>query len=221
MFDAHPHPFLDELNAEQRQAATHAGDTLLILAGAGTGKTTTLCARVAWLLSEGVPAERILLLTFTRRAAREMVDRARSLAERVTPDAGRGLGGTFPSVAHGTVGVHASSLGLDAGFGVLGAGDAVDLIDFVREERGRAASHRRFPRAHTMLDIYSRVVNSQTLLADVLAESCPWCAEHRESLAEIFRDYGLRKRELGVLDLDDLLLYWRALAADAGSRARR
>jgi DNA helicase-2/ATP-dependent DNA helicase PcrA len=212
--------WLDGLNAQQREAATHPGDTLLILAGAGTGKTTTLCARVAWLLSEGVPAERILLLTFTRRAAREMVDRARSLAERVTPDAGRVLGGTFHSVAHRMVRVHASSLGLDAGFGVLGAGDAVDLIDFVREERGRAASHRRFPRAHTMLDIYSRVVNSQTLLADVLAESFPWCAEHRESLAEIFRDYGLRKRELGVLDLDDLLLYWRALAADERIGAR-
>ena len=87
--------WLEELNAEQRQAATHAGDTLLILAGAGTGKTTTLCARVAWLLCEGVPAERILLLTFTRRAARAMVERARSLAERVAPDAGRVLGGTF------------------------------------------------------------------------------------------------------------------------------
>ena len=206
--------WLEELNAEQRQAATHAGDTLLILAGAGTGKTTTLCARVAWLLCEGVPAERILLLTFTRRAARAMVERARSLAERVAPDAGRVLGGTFHSVAHRMVRVHASSLGLDPGFGVLGAGDAADLIDFVREERGRAASRRRFPRAQTMLDIYSRVVNSQTSLEDVLAASFPWCGEHRESLAEIFRDYGARKRALGVVDLDDLLLYWRALAAD-------
>jgi DNA helicase-2/ATP-dependent DNA helicase PcrA len=97
MFDTHPHPFLDELNVEQRAAATHSGETLLILAGAGTGKTTTLCARVAWLLAEGVPAERILLLTFTRRAAREMIERARTLAERVAPDAGRMVGGTFPS----------------------------------------------------------------------------------------------------------------------------
>jgi UvrD/REP helicase N-terminal domain len=86
MFDAHPHLFLDELNVEQRAAATHSGETLLILAGAGTGKTTTLCARVVWLMAEGVPAERILLLTFTRRVAREMVERARTLAERVAPD---------------------------------------------------------------------------------------------------------------------------------------
>src|ERR1700719_1404605 len=153
-------PWLDELNVEQRAAATHPGGPLLILAGAGTGKTTTLCARVAWLLSEGVPADRTLLLTFTRRAAREMVERARLLAERVAPDAGRVLGGTFHSVAHRTVRMYASSLGLDPGFGVLDAGDAADLIGFVREERGRAASHRRFPRAPTMLDIYSRVVNS-------------------------------------------------------------
>ena len=136
MFDAHPHPFLGELNVEQRAAATHSGETLLILAGAGTGKTTTLCARVAWLMAEGVPAERILLLTFTRRAAREMIERARTLAERVAPDAGRIVGRTFHSVAHRMVRAHATSLGLEAGFGVLDAGGAGDLLDLVRQEHG-------------------------------------------------------------------------------------
>jgi DNA helicase-2/ATP-dependent DNA helicase PcrA len=207
-------PWLDGLNAEQREAATYAGGPLLILAGAGTGKTTTLCARVAWLLAEGVPAERILLLTFTRRAAREMVERARALAERVTPEAGAVVGGTFHSIAHRMVRLHASSLGLQPGFGVLDAGDAADLLDYVREEQGHARSARRFPRAQTMLDIYSRTVNAQTPLQEVLAESFPWCAEHRQALAEIFRAYGARKRSLGVIDLDDLLLYWRALASD-------
>ena len=214
MFDAHSHPFLDELNVEQRAAATHSGETLLILAGAGTGKTTTLCARVAWLMAEGVPAERILLLTFTRRAAREMIERARTLAERVAPDAGRIIGGTFHSVAHRMVRVHAASLGLEAGFGVLDAGDAGDLLDLVRQEHGGAESPRRFPRAATMLDIYSRTVNAQRPLSEILAELFPWCEEHHEALAEIFRAYGARKRSLGVLDLDDLLLYWRALASD-------
>jgi DNA helicase II / ATP-dependent DNA helicase PcrA len=215
MFDGHhKYRWLDDLNAEQRAAATHRGGPLLILAGAGTGKTTTLCARVAWLLSEGVPAERILLLTFTRRAAREMVDRARVLAERVTPDAGRVLGGTFHALAYRTVRLHASSLGLGSGFGVLDAGDAIDVLDFVREEQGRAAARRRFPRAQTTLDIYSRMVNAQRPLAEVLAESFPWCEEHRDALAEIFRAYGARKRALQLLDLDDLLLYWRALAVD-------
>ena len=120
MFDDRAtHSFLEQLNPEQRAAATYSGETLLILAGAGTGKTTTLCSRAAWLMAEGVPAERMLLLTFTRRAAGEMVERARTLAERVAPDAGRIVGGTFHSVAHRTIRVHAGSLGLDAGFGVL------------------------------------------------------------------------------------------------------
>ncbi len=207
-------PHLRGLNAQQREAATYAGRTLLVLAGAGTGKTATLCARVAWLIEEGVPAERILLLTFTRRAAREMIERARTLARRSSPAAGRIVGGTFHSVAHRIVRQHASSLGLSAGFGVLDAGDAADLIDLIREERGHAESRRRFPRAATMLDIYSRVVNAQAPLADVLAEQFPWCAEHHERLGEAFRSYGARKRALGVLDLDDLLLYWRALLED-------
>jgi len=208
-------PWLDDLNDDQRAAATYPGGPLLILAGAGTGKTTTLCARVAWLLAKGVPAERILLLTFTRRAAREMIERARVLAERVAPHAGRVLGGTFHSLAHRMVRMHASSLDLDPGFGVIDAGDAADLLDFVRQELGHAASPRRFPRAQTMLDIYSRTVNAQTPLAEILADSFPWCAEHFEALGETFRLYGTRKRALGLLDLDDLLLYWRALAADA------
>jgi DNA helicase-2/ATP-dependent DNA helicase PcrA len=215
MFDeANMERLLEGLNAEQRAAATYAGGPLLILAGAGTGKTTTLCARVSWLLGEGVSAERILLLSFTRRAAREMVERARTLAERFTPHAGAVVGGTFHSIAHRMVRLHASSLGLAPGFGVLDAGDAADLLDYVREEQGYARSGRRFPRAQTMLDIYSRTVNAQTPLQEVLAESFPWCAEHREALAEIFRAYGARKRALGVIDLDDLLLYWRALASD-------
>jgi DNA helicase-2/ATP-dependent DNA helicase PcrA len=216
MFDAqNSERWLEGLNAEQRAAATFPGDgPLLILAGAGTGKTTTLCARVAWLLGQGVPADRILLLTFTRRAAREMLERARGLAEHVAADAGRVMGGTFHSLAHRMVRLHASSLGLAPGFGVLDAGDAADLLDFVRQEHGQAKSTRRFPRAQTMLDIYSRTVNSQSPLQDVLAESFPWCAEHRDKLAEIFRAYGARKRDLGVIDLDDLLLYWRALALD-------
>ncbi len=215
MFDEPAVPsWLDQLNLQQRSAATHPGGPLLILAGAGSGKTTTLCSRVAWLLSEGVPAERILLLTFTRRAAREMVERAQVLAERAVAGGGRVVGGTFHSVAHRMVRVHASALGLAPGFGVLDAGDAADLLDILREQLGHAAHGRRFPRAHTLLDIYSRTVNAQLPLAQVLATAFPWCEGHRERLAEIFRAYDARKRSLGVLDLDDLLLYWRALAAD-------
>jgi DNA helicase-2/ATP-dependent DNA helicase PcrA len=215
MFDDRARPWLGELNPEQRMAVTHRGGPLLVLAGAGTGKTTTLCARVAWLLTEGVPAERMLLLTFTRRAAREMIERARSMVRRALPGAGQVVGGTFHSLAHRMLRLHASSLGLPPGFGVLDAADAADLLDLVRQEQGHAAGSRRFPRAQTMLDIYSCTVNSQRPLADVIAERFPWCAEHRDALAEAFRAYGARKRAFAVLDLDDLLLFWRALATDA------
>jgi ATP-dependent DNA helicase UvrD/PcrA len=207
-------PWFKELNPQQRRAVVHDAGPLLILAGAGTGKTTTLVARVACLVEQGADASRLLLLTFTRRAAREMVQRARTLTERGGRRPGRIVGGTFHSVAHRVVRAHAAALGLGAGFGVLDAADAADLLDLVREERGHARATTRFPRKHTVLDIYSRTVNAQAPLGDVLAERFPWCEGHRAALAELFRDYGRRKRALGVLDLDDLLVYWRALARD-------
>jgi DNA helicase-2/ATP-dependent DNA helicase PcrA len=203
-------PWLDELNTEQRRAATHPAGPLLILAGAGTGKTTTLCARVAWLVAEGAASERILLLTFTRRAAREMLQRARALV----PASARVLGGTFHSVGHRIVRRHAAALGLPPGFGVLDASDAADVLDLLREEHGHAQARTRFPRKGTLLDIYSRTVNAQQPLSGVLAEHFPWCTDHREAISALFKAYTARKRALGVADLDDLLLFWRALARD-------
>ena len=206
-------PWFERLNAEQRAAVCHRGGPLLILAGAGTGKTTTLCGRVGWLVAEGVAPDRILLLTFTRRAAREMLQRARALV--AMPNGARGvLGGTFHSVAHHFVRRHAAALGLPTGFGVLDAGDAADVLDFVREEHGHAQRGRRFPKKSTLLDIYSRTVNAQRPLSEVLADSFPWCEEHRDEIAALFKAYTARKRALGVIDLDDLLLYWRGLAGD-------
>jgi DNA helicase-2/ATP-dependent DNA helicase PcrA len=205
--------WFEELNPEQRAAVRHASGPLLIIAGAGTGKTTTLCGRVAWLVGEGVPPERILLLTFTRRAAREMLQRARALV--AMPRGVRGvLGGTFHSVAHHFVRHYASTLGLPAGFGVLDAGDAADLLDLLREEHGHAQRARRFPKKSTLLEIYSRTVNAQRPLSEVLADAFPWCEEHLEDIAPLLKAYTARKRALGVIDLDDLLLYWRALALD-------
>ncbi len=205
--------WLSELNDEQRAAATHPGGPLLILAGAGTGKTTTLCARVAWLIGEGIAPERVMLLTFTRRAAREMLQRTRSL---MTAAGGRGsvVGGTFHSVAHRFVRMHAAALGLEPAFGVLDAGDAADLLDLIREEHGHAQSQRRFPKKQTLLDIYSRTVNAQRTLSEVVAESFPWVEDHIDAIAGLLKAYTARKRALGVLDLDDLLLYWHALAND-------
>ena len=204
----------DSLNPEQRQAATHPAEALLILAGAGTGKTTTLAARVAWLVERGAAPERMLLVTFTRRAARELLARARAFLGGEGQRAGRVLGGTFHSVAHRFVRRHADALGLAAGFGVLDAADAADLLDLVRQEAGVGQAGTRFPRKSTLLDIYSRTVNAQRPLREILAEAFPWCERHGDALGPLFRDYGARKRALGVLDLDDLLLHWRALAQD-------
>jgi len=203
---------LDDLNVEQRAAVTHPGGPLLVLAGAGTGKTTTLCSRVAWLVSEGAMPQGLLLLTFTRRAAREMIARARALLGSNT--AGTVAGGTFHSAAYHLIRAHAAAVGLPATFGVLDPSDAADLLDLLREERGLANQRSRFPRKGTLLDIYSRCVNAQRPLSEVVASSFPWCEDHVEKLAALFGLYGERKRELGVLDLDDLLLYWHALARD-------
>ena len=210
-----------DLNPEQLAAAAHDGGHLLVLAGAGTGKTTTLCARVARLVEDGVAPERILLLTFTRRAAREMIARASALTG-AGPGRGarRVAGGTFHAMAHRFVRADAAALGLGADFGLVDAGDAGDLIDLVRQEQGHAETGRRFPRKHTLIDIYSRTVNAQRPVRDVIDAGFPWCAEHGDDLAALFRAYTARKRALGVLDLDDLLVFWRALARDPRAGAR-
>jgi DNA helicase-2/ATP-dependent DNA helicase PcrA len=210
---AAPPSWLDELNPEQLAAVTHDDGHLLVLAGAGTGKTTTLCSRVAHLVQRGVASERLLLLTFTRRAAREMLVRAQALTGGA---ARRVVGGTFHSVAHRFVRAHSAAVGLAADFVLLDAADAGDVLDLVRHEHGHGdgTGARRFPRKHTLADIYSRTVNAQRPLPDVLAEDFPWCEEHLEALGGLFRGYTARKRARGLLDLDDLLVFWRALMAD-------
>ena len=208
MFD-----WLDRLNDEQRAAVTHDGGPLLVLAGAGTGKTTTLTSRLAWLVAEGVPAERILLLTFTRRAAREMVSRTQTLLADGRRSS-RVRGGTFHAIGLGVLRTHAAALGLPEGFGVLDPSDAVDLLDFVRQDAGIAAKGRRFPRASTLLDVYSRAVNAQRTVSEVLPDVAPWCATDAEDVAAILRTFVERKRACGLLDFDDLLLLWRAAVRD-------
>jgi len=202
-----------ELNERQRAAANFGDGPLRVLAGPGTGKTTTLTARVEVLLERGVAPERILLLTFTRRSAREIVSRVRAL--HGSDQARRVAGGTFHSVAHRTLRRHHESLGLPEGFGVLDHGDAADLIDLVRGELGVVSTDRRLPRKSTLAALYSRVVNTQTPLGPVMVEHTPWCVDSVEEVATIFSAYVARKRNLGLLDFDDLLLYWRVAVADA------
>jgi DNA helicase-2/ATP-dependent DNA helicase PcrA len=203
----------EELNDAQRQAATHGEGPLLIVAGAGTGKTTTLAARVAHLLARGVRPERLLLLTFTRRAAREMVSRAETLTG--DPGAGRVWGGTFHAVGNRLLRVHGRALGLPPDFTVLDQADAADLFGLLREELGYATTERRFARKETLAAIVSRTVNSATALADIVARHYPWCADDVEEIRELAKAYTERKRRQHLLDFDDLLLFWKALVANA------
>ncbi len=209
--------WLEDLNPEQRSAVVHGAGPLLVVAGAGSGKTRTLASRVAWLIEQGTPADRILLLTFTRRAAAEMVRRAGALiADRST---GRVWGGTFHSIANRLLRRHAPAVGLDGNYTVLDQADAESLFGVLRTELDAASGKVRFPRQETIAAIYSRTVNEQAKLDVVLRERFPWCQDHGAELRRLFKAYRDRKREHNVLDYDDLLLYWRALldspAADA------
>ena len=201
------------LDDAQLAAATHGDGPLVVVAGAGTGKTRTLVARVAALVDRGVDPERILLLTFTRRAADEMLARAGATCDR--RDAARKLtGGTFHAVGYRVVAAHAQTLGLAAEPSVLDTSDARDLIDLLRHEAGLTGTGQRMPRAETLLDIYSRAVNTATSPRDVITEQFPWCEPHVDAILDLFRAYVARKRSRSLLDFDDLLLCWRALLID-------
>ncbi|MEJ2255416.1 MAG: ATP-dependent helicase [Woeseiaceae bacterium] len=221
--------YLGMLNPAQRQAAefgerapdaTFRSGPLLIIAGAGTGKTMTLAHRVAHLIIEGVDPGRILLLTFTRRAAQEMIRRVETIVRATAHGAARlprgGLpwAGTFHSIGNRLLRRFAHNLGLDPGFSVLDRGDAADMLDVVRHEAKLSAKSRRFPKKDTCLAIYSRCVNTQQALADVLERDFPWCADWTAELSTLFRCYVERKQRTQSLDYDDLLLYWSHLVAE-------
>jgi DNA helicase-2/ATP-dependent DNA helicase PcrA len=202
------------LNERQREAARSASNPLLIIAGAGTGKTNTLAHRVAHLVLEGVAPERILLLTFTRRAALEMTRRA----GRIVAEAHRSVrlpwSGTFHSVANRLIRRHCAAVGLTESFSVLDRGDAADLMDVVRHELGFSKTEKRFPRKDTCVAIYSHRVNTQGSLEGTLKDVFPWCAEWEGELKTLFGKYVERKLDNQALDYDDLLLYWHAMMED-------
>jgi hypothetical protein len=202
---------LDGLNEEQRRAAAHPGGPLLILAGAGTGKTRTLVARAAWLCEQGMPPSRILLLTFTRRAADDMLSRATARARTAN---GRITGGTFHAIAHRIIRQHAEAFSLPPEFTVIDPADMADLLDARRADHGLAGTQRRAPRASVCADIYTRCVNTQMTVADVVRRGFPWCEDYTGQLAELFRGYVAHKRSHALVDFDDLLLLWRAALAD-------
>lgn len=207
---------LAALNPEQAAAATHdpAGTPLLIVAGAGTGKTHTLATRLAWLVDQGADPQRVLLLTFSRRAAGEMARRAGRLLHE-----SRGLParspapvlpwcGTFHSVAARLLREEAPYLGLDQGFTVLDRADAHDLLAHTRQALGLADREHRLPLAPTCAAILSHCLNTRCTLADAVSRQWPWCLGHEADLKHLFDGYAEAKRQQHSLDFDDLLLAW-------------
>jgi len=206
---------LAKLNPQQRKAATFGDRPLLIVAGAGTGKTATLVHRVAWLIARGVDPGRVLLLTFTRRAAAEMLHRADGLLRQLHhSNTTRVWGGTYHAIATRLLRRYGKMIGLAPEFTVHDRADSEDLLNVVRAELNLAKTDKRFPKKGTCMAIYSRCVNARQKLEKVLAENFPWCKQWGDELKRLFDAYVDRKEAAAVLDYDDLLLYWHALLTE-------
>jgi len=219
-----PKDYLHRLNREQRAAVEHGGGAvaapLLIIAGAGSGKTNTLAHRVAHLIVRGADPRRILLMTFSRRAAAEMTKRVERIAATVMGDRSAVLtdgltwAGTFHAIGARLLRDHALEIGLDPAFTIHDREDSADLMNLVRHELGLSKTERRFPAKGTCLAIYSRAVNAQSDLDPVLAKSFPWCVGWAEELKTLFAAYVEAKQAQNVLDYDDLLLWWAQMCAE-------
>jgi DNA helicase II / ATP-dependent DNA helicase PcrA len=216
--------YLAKLNAEQCLAVEH-GDgkvagPLLVIAGAGSGKTSTLAHRVAHLIVRGADPRRILLMTFSRRAASEMAKRVERIAGEVL---GRDASvitdalswaGTFHGIGARLLRDYALEIGLDPAFTIHDREDSADLMNLARHELGFSKTEGRFPTKGTCLAIYSRSVNAQAPLGEVLGSVFPWCAGWAEQLKALFARYVEAKQAQNVLDYDDLLLYWAQMAGE-------
>ena len=220
--------FLGNLNEAQRAAAEHGLDgslseigPLLVIAGAGSGKTNTLAHRVANLIVHGADPRRILLLTFTRRAAAEMTRRVERIIAGAAREGASALltpvswSGTFHAVGARLLRYHAREIGLDPSFTIHDRQDSADLINLVRHEIGLSTKGKRFPAKGTCLSIYSLAVNAQVPVEGLLAKQFPWCVEWETELKALFSAYVEAKQRQNVLDYDDLLLYWAEMMAEA------
>lgn len=203
------------LDDEQYEAVHAPMGPLLVIAGAGAGKTRTLVFRLARMLEQGIPPERILLLTFTNRAAKEMLDRAAELVSHLPGvDSRRLQGGTFHRIGHRILRRHAERLGLTPSFGILDAEDRRDLVGACIAGLGLSVGERRFPRADLVAAILSEAVNTQRPLDEILARKYPRFEALAQEFGAVARRYAERKRELDLVDFDDLLLFWQVLLAE-------
>jgi len=220
--------YLEKLNEQQRKAVEHGvglpeGNStgpLLIIAGAGSGKTNTLAHRVAHLIVNGADPRRILLMTFSRRAASEMARRVERICRDVLGANATVLtdalawSGTFHGIGARLLRMYAEQIGLNPDFTIHDREDSADLMNLVRHELGFSNTDSRFPTKGTCLAIYSRAVNSETPLSEILRQHYPWVVTWEEQLKELFGAYVEAKQAQNVLDYDDLLLYWAQMVSD-------
>jgi DNA helicase-2/ATP-dependent DNA helicase PcrA len=203
--------YRNELNEGQLRAVQTVDGPVLVVAGAGTGKTRTLVYRVARMVERGIDPSRILLLTFTRKAAAEMLRRASSLldgrCERIA-------GGTFHSFANLALRRHGGPVGLQPGFTILDRGDSEDVINLLRAEHGLDRKDRRFPRKQAIAEIIGMAVNKSLPLETLIDEGWGHLAEHTPALLELAEAYRVYKRERQLVDYDDLLVLLRDLLRD-------
>ena len=195
--------FSDQLNPRQLEAATWGDGPVLVVAGAGTGKTRTLVHRVAWLVGNGVPPEEIVLLTFTRRAATQMLTRASTLLD------GRCAlvrGGTFHAFCLGILKQYATKLGYPSPFTVLDRSDSEDVVDVLRSRLVATANGKRFPKKGTLVSIFSAVRNRDRSIPDILEGGYPQFTEYADTLTELYHTYVRYKQDQGLMDYDDLLV---------------
>ena len=206
--------YRNQLNAAQYEAATSVNGPHLIVAGAGTGKTRTITFRVAYLVELGVKPESILLLTFTRRAAQEMLRRASTLLDARCDDVS---GGTFHSFANLILRQFAPAIGFDSSFTILDQGDAEDVINLLRTQMKLDTRERRFPRKQTIFDIISKAVNTVRSIGQVLEVDYPQYVDHEPDVQKLNNAYEQYKARHNLMDYDDLLLFLRKLLRDVES----
>ena len=222
--------YLETLNREQRRAVEHGvrkknaapGTALLVIAGAGSGKTNTIAHRVAHLIVNGADPRRILLMTFSRRAAAEMTRRVERIARQVMGSSAGVMtealtwAGTFHGIGARLLREYADQIGIAPAFTIHDREDSADLMNLVRHERGLSKTESRFPTKGTCLAIYSRCINAELAIEEVVGMTFPWCSTWAAELKELFAAYVDAKQRQNVLDYDDLLLYWAQTLSDPG-----
>ena len=201
----------DDLNAEQLDVVMAGEGPMLVIAGAGSGKTRTLTYRVSRLIEDGTDPNDILIVTFTNKAAREMLSRVEQL---VTIDTRRIWGGTFHSMGNRLLRRHAEAIGYRSNFTILDSEDAKEMMESAVSSLGIKTLEKRFPKGDVLLDIYSFVLNTRTPLELHLEQNFPQFGLYRDEMIDVFRRYKERKREGNAMDFDDLLVFWKVLLDD-------